>query len=248
MATSAGSHEGPGTRVEDVRPSGAPTRSTNGREMFLSILTSVVFDIALSIVIFQVAKGHGAGDVAAYLWSSIGPLVGLAVEFARHRRVDGVGIIILAIIIISAGISLIGGTDPKMLLLKDSVFTGALGVIVLISLTPLFPRPLMFYLGRKFGTDGTDAGVAWWNSLWQYPAFRHSQRMITAVWGLGFLAEAVLKTLWVLALPFDTAYTLNQIGPLAVTAALMGWTFWYAAKARRAGEERARAAEQARQG
>ncbi|MGR6997727.1 hypothetical protein ACU686_05785 [Yinghuangia aomiensis] len=30
------------------------------------------------------------------------------------------------------------------------------------------PRPLMFYFGRKFATDGSEAGVAYWNSMWQY--------------------------------------------------------------------------------
>ncbi len=247
MASDAAGHDGSGSRVEASQNAGSPARKTNGREMFFSILTSVLFDVVLSIVIFQVAKNNGASDVAAYLWASIGPLLGLAFEFLRHRRVDVVGVVILAIILVSAGISLIGSTDPKALLLKDSVFTGAIGLIILASLTPLLPRPLMFYMGRKFGTDGTDAGVAWWNSLWQYEGFRHSQRVITAVWGVGFLVEAILKTAWVLMLPFDTAYTLNQIGPLVVTIGLMIWTMAYAGKARRAGEERGRLREQARQ-
>lgn len=200
-----------------------------------------MFDVVLAIVIFQVAKNQGASDTVAYLVSTIGPVLGLIVEFVRHRRVDAVSVVILLIIAISLAISLVGSTDPKVLLLKDSVFTGALGVVLLVSLLPLFPRPLMYYLGRKFGTDGTAAGVAWWDSLWQYPSFRRSQRMITGVWGLGFLFEAIVKTIWVLALPFDLAYTLNQIGPLVVTAALMAWTFVYAARVRKAGEQRAAA-------
>ena len=79
-------------------------------------------------------------------------------------------------------------------------------------------------------------------SLWQYPSFRHSQRMITGVWGACYLAEAVAKVIWVLMLPFDTAYLLNQVVPLVISVALMGWTIWYANRTRRAGEQRAAAA------
>ncbi|MFT4297389.1 MAG: VC0807 family protein [Micropruina sp.] len=216
-----------------------PGRRWDVREMVIGLLVSMVFDIGLSIAIFSVAKNLGASDLAAYLYSSIGPLVGMAIEFVRHRRIDIVGVVILAVIALSLAVTLIGSDDPTVLLLKDSALTGGLGVVILASLTPLFPRPLMYYLGRKFGTDGTEAGTAWWASLWQYPSFRRSQRVITGVWGAGYLAEAIAKVAWVLALPFDTAYLLNQVVPLAVTVVLMVWTMWYAARTRRAGERRA---------
>lgn len=207
--------------------------------MVISIISTVVFDVLLALVIFQVATSHGASDTAAYLLSSIGPVVGLGVEFVRHRRVDVVSLVILAVIGLSLIVSLVGSTDPKVLLLKDSVLTGGIGLVILISLTPLFRRPLMFYLGRKFGTDGTVEGVAWWDSLWQYESFRHSQRVITAAWGVGFVLEAILKAVWVLVLPFNVAYALNQVGPLLVTVGLMAWTMIYARRVRRDGEARA---------
>lgn len=216
-----------------------PGRRWDVREMVIGLVMTVVFDVGLSIAIFTVAKNMGASDVAAYLYSAAGPLLGMAVEFIRHRRIDVVGAVILAIIALSIAVTLIGSDDPTVLLLKDSALTGGLGLLILASLTPLFPRPLMYYMGRKFGTDGTEAGAAWWDSLWQYPSFRHSQRVITGVWGAGYLAEAIAKVTWVLMLPFDTAYLLNQIVPLVVTVVLMGWTMWYANRTRRAGERRA---------
>ncbi len=223
----------------------SPGRRWDAREMVIGLVVTAVFDVGLSIAVFSVAKNLGAGDVTAYLYSAIGPLLGMAVEFIRHRRIDIVGLVILAIIALSVAVTVIGSDDPTVLLLKDSALTGGLGLLILISLTSLFPRPLMYYMGRKFGTDGTQAGTAWWSSLWQYPSFRRSQRVITAVWGVGYLAEAVAKVAWVLMLPFDTAYLLNQVVPLAVTVALMGWTIWYANRTRRAGERRAADAAQA---
>lgn len=69
---------------------------------------------------FQVARAQGSGEVAAYLWSMIGPLLGLAFQFLRNRRIDGVGVIVAVIILTSAVLAAVGGTDPRMLLLKDS--------------------------------------------------------------------------------------------------------------------------------
>ncbi|MFT4217661.1 MAG: VC0807 family protein [Micropruina sp.] len=220
---------------DSTKPSAPPARRWDVREMVIGLLVSMVFDIGLSIAIFSVAKDLGASDLAAYLYSSVGPLVGMAIEFVRHRRIDIVGVVILAIIALSLAVTLIGSHDPTVLLLKDSALTGGLGVVILASLTPLFPRPLMYYLGRKFGTDGTAAGAAWWASLWQYPSFRRSQRVITGAWGAGYLGEAIAKVAWVLTLPFDTAYLLNQVVPLVITVVLMAWTMWYAARTRRAG-------------
>ena len=60
-----------------------------------------MFDVVLAIVIFQVAKSQGASDTVAYLVSTIGPVLGLIVEFVRHRRVDAVSVVILLIIAIS---------------------------------------------------------------------------------------------------------------------------------------------------
>lgn len=233
-----GSADDPGASTGQNRPA----RRWDVREMVIGLVMTVVFDVGLSIAIFTIAKNMGASDVSAYLYSAAGPLLGMAVEFIRHRRIDIVGVVILAIIALSIAVTLIGSDDPTVLLLKDSALTGGLGVLILASLTPLFPRPLMYYMGRKFGTDGTAAGAEWWDSLWQYPSFRHSQRMITGVWGAGYLAEAIAKVIWVLMLPFDTAYLLNQIVPLVVTVLLMGWTMWYASRTRRAGERRAAAA------
>lgn len=211
--------------------------------MMRSLALSMFFDVGISIAAFVLAKNAGASDAVAYLISSVGPILGLGVEFMRHRRLDAVGVAVLVIIVSSLAVSLIGSTDERVLLLKDAAITGALGLVILASLTPLFRRPLMFYMGRKFGTDGTDESVAYFESLWQYPGFRHSQRLITGVWGAGFTIEAIAKAGWVMLLPFRTAYVLNQIVPLLLTFALMGWTIAYVKRSAARGQARMAAAQ-----
>jgi hypothetical protein len=214
--------------------------------MVISLLLTIVFDIGLAIVIFQVARQHGMSKFVSYLLSSIGPLLGMAISILRTRRLGGVSIIILAEILISALVALIGSHDPTILLLKDSVETGRFGLVVLISALPVFPKPLLFFFALKFGTDGTKQGVGWFYELWdKYASFRRSQYVINTVWGAGFLLEAGLKALGVRLFSYDTAFTFNKFAPFVVLAALISWTIWYAGRVRRAGEARAVNAQQA---
>lgn len=189
---------------------------------------TVVFDIGLSILIFQVARSHGASETLAYLVASVGPLVGMLANWIHTRKLGGVSIIILAMILISAAVSLIGSQDARILLLKDSVLTGGFGLVTLLSAIPIFPKPLMFYFGLKFGTDGTPQGIQQWYDLWdKYAEFRRPQYLINTVWGVSFLLEAGIKAACTFTLPYDTAYTVNQIFPFVVLAAMIGWTTWY---------------------
>lgn len=223
-------------------PAAPPHHAVDRRELVISFGSMLLFDIGLNLLIFQVARANGVSEVGAYLLAGIGPLVGLAIEWIRHRRLSAFSLFILAINVISAIVAVVGSTDPRWLIIKDSFFTGAIGLVVLGSLLPLAPRPLMFYLGQKFATDGSDEGVAYWNDLWQrYPAFRASQRLITAIWGVAFLLEAAIRIVAAETLPFDDAYTVGQILPLAVVAVAITATIVIARRSRRRGE-RARAA------
>lgn len=214
------------------------------RGLVISILITVIFDIGLAIGAFEFSKRVlGIGDFGSYLIASIGPLVGMAIGIVRTKKVGGMSLIILAQILISAAITLIGSHDPKVLLLKDSAETGGFGLVVLITSITIFPKPLMYYFGLKFGTDGTAAGVGEWYDLWdKYPAFRRTQYVINNVWGIGFLVEALLKAIGVYTLPYDVAYSVNQVTPYVLIVALVMWTWAYGAKARKAGEARSAAA------
>ncbi|SDR86847.1 VC0807 family protein [Microlunatus soli] len=223
-------------------PGGA--RSFDRRSMIISLLLTAIFDIGLAIAIFQIAKHQfGATDFVAYLVASIGPVVGALVGLARTRRIDGVAIIILINLLISAGVSFIGSHDAKTLLLKDCVLTGGFGLVILITSIPIFPKPLMFFFGLKFGTDGTKEGAGQWYRLWDtIPQFRRSQIWLNNVWGIGFLAEALVKAICVFILPYGAAYAVNQIAPFVLLAGLIYYSMRFGMKLRREGEARRRAA------
>jgi hypothetical protein len=122
-------------------------------------------------------------------------------------------------------VAALGFNSPRLLLIKESAITGLFGVVLLASL--LAPRPLMFYFGRKFATDGTPASVAWWNGMWQYPAFRRSQRVITIVWGVAMLSEALVRIALTYVLSTGTMVAVSSVLPYIVLGALIFWTIMY---------------------
>lgn len=212
-------------------------------EMVLSLVVMGAFDIGLSIFVFFLLRSLGASETFAYLGAGVGPIVGMVVSWLRTRQVGGVSIIILVVILISALVSLIGSRDARILLLKDSVLTGGFGVVTLLSAIPVFPKPLMFYFGLKFATDGSRQGVRSWYEMWpKYPQFRSVQYVINTVWGLAFVVEALVKAACTLTLPYDIAYTVDQVLPLGVLAGVIAWTTWYGLRKQRQARARMTAA------
>ena len=58
----------------------------------------------------------------------------------------------------------------------------------------------------------------------QYPQFRHGQRLVTAVWGIALLGEAVIRAALTFVLPTGVMVVLNHVLPLVIIAILVIWT------------------------
>lgn len=224
-------------------PTGAPSRGT----MLRGLLPTLLLSIVAPIVTFTVLRNNGASEFTAYLWASVGPFLETVGTAIIKREADRVSILILALTVISAVITVVGDTGPTMLLLKDSAMTGAFGVICLVTLLPVVRRPLMYSFAQKFGGRGTEQGMEHFEDMWaRYPLFRRTFRVLTAAWGVGYVLEAAVKVVLAETVSFDLAYTLNQVLPVVVFVGLMTWTMWFSRRAQRRGEAR-RAALQAAQ-
>lgn len=225
-----------------------PTRGTCCGDMLRGLLPTLLLSVVAPIVTFTVLRNNGASDFTAYLWASLGPLVETVGAAIIKREADKVSILILAMTLISAIITVVGDTGPTMLLLKDSAMTGAFGIICLVTLLPVARRPLMYTFAQKFGGRGTEQGMEHFEDKWvQYPRFRRVFRILTAAWGVGYVLEAAVKVALAETVSFDLAYTLNQVLPVVVFVGLMTWTMWYSRRAQRRGEQRRAAAAQAAQ-
>jgi hypothetical protein len=212
-------------------PPAAPARK--GATAALSWLVSIGFNILAPIFIYNHFHGH-TSEYVAVLLSGLGPVIDVVIYLAWHRRVDEFAVVSLIFVGLTLIVSFIGPHDAKLLLAKDSAITGLFGLFCLATL--FAPKPLMFYFGRKFATDGTPEAVAWWNGLWQYEGFRTVQRNLTIGWGLGYLLEAAIRIVCVYTLSHSQVVTVNSILPYAFTGGLVFWTITYAKRSRARGE------------
>ncbi|MEW2415176.1 VC0807 family protein [Streptomyces sp. NPDC046866] len=221
-----------------VQPS-PPARSGGAAAAGL-ILTIALSVVAPIITYNTLVDDHGWSEASALLVSGAWPILDSAIMVAWRRKLDEFAIVTLVFLGITAAVSLIGANSTRALLVKDSAVTGLFGLLCLATL--LAPRPLMFYFGRKFGTDGTPAGVAYYNGLWQFEGFRKAQRHITLVWGVVYLIEAAVRVALSYALSTSTMVTLSPFLIYGTLGGLALWTVRFVKRTKAEGAKRAAAA------
>jgi hypothetical protein len=189
--------------------------------LWFSVAVTAI-DAGGAVVAFQLARHAGASESSAYLIGSVGPLLGALLVWARAREVSGASVAILAFTVLSSVITVVGSHDANALLYKDALSTGLVGLIFAGSL--LFPRPLAFYFGQRYLTDGTHVGMEEWRSMWRYHAFRHGNYAVTAVWAAAYLIEAAIKAYVIHTNGFAAAYTWTQVLPWVATGVAAAFT------------------------
>lgn len=203
-----------------------------------SVTMIAVFDVAGPLVAYNVLRSAGFSSVSALVLSGVFPAIGVTIGIIQHRRVDALGVLVLAGIAAGAVIGLVSH-NARLVLDEGSVPTAVFGLICLGSLGT--PEPLMYRLAVEFIGPDTPKGQEF-TGLWQYAEFRRVFRVITAVWGIGFLAEAVARVVIVQNTSTGTALAISKVLPYAVAAVLMAWTFGYGQYQKRKGERMAAAA------
>ena len=116
-----------------------------------------VFDIAGPLVAYSLLRSAGQSTVTALVLSGAFPALGVAAGLIRHRRVDTIGVLVLAGIAVGTVLGLLSG-DPRLVLVEGSVPTAVFGLLCLGSLwarRPLIYRFAIEFIGPTPRRDGT---------------------------------------------------------------------------------------------
>jgi hypothetical protein len=214
---------------------------TRDRSRLQSIAKIAVFDIAGPLVAYSLLRKAGLSTVSALVLSGVLPAIAVLGGLIRHRRLDAVGILVLAGIAVGTVLGLLSG-NARLVLLEGSVPTAVFGVLCLASLWS--QRPLIYRFALEFMGQDSPRGREF-ASLWQYEGFRRLFRNFTLVWGVVYLIEAAARVVIVETTSTGTALAVSKVMPYAVAGALVGWMVLYGRRARRAGERLAAQAEAA---
>ncbi|MFD1555892.1 VC0807 family protein [Paraburkholderia silviterrae] len=171
------------------------------------------------------------GEVGGLIASAVPPLAWSIVELVRFRRIDALSAIILLGIVLSLAAMAFGGST-RMLLMRESFASGAIGAAFLFSL--LARRPLVFYLTRATVARETREGVARLELLWsENRGFVAAMRLLTLVWGSGLIADCAVRTYLAATWPVERFLIVSPIIGYSALGALLAWTFWYRTRMRR---------------
>ena len=192
----------------------------------------LIVDVAAPLAAYSLLRSAGLSAVTALLLSGVFPAAGVAIGVARNRRLDVVGALVLAGIVVGTILGL-ATHSAKLLLVEGSVPTAVFGVACLGSLRAR--RPLMFSFALEFTGPDTPQGREM-TTLWQHEEFRRIFRIITAVWGVGFLLEAAVRVVIVYHTSTGTALASSKATPFIWAAALSAWTVAYGTRQRKKGE------------
>ena len=193
----------------------------------MKIKTGVVLELVINLflpwLVYRLAL-PSLGSPGALYASAVPPLAWSAIEFAKVRRIDALSIIVLACIGLSIALMAIGGS-PRILLVRESLASGLIGVAFLLSL--LRERPLIYYLARATVARQQADGVSRFDTLWkERPSLRVNLRMMTAAWGAALTGETLLRCWLAWHWPVERSLAVLPIISYAIYGAMMLWTIW----------------------
>lgn len=110
----------------------------NGGHVFVEALVNFI----LPFVIYNYTEAP-LGEVRALLASSAPPILWSLVEFARHRRLDALSVLVVSGIALSL-LAMLGGGGARFLQLREKLVTGVIGLTFLGS--ALIGKPLIYEL------------------------------------------------------------------------------------------------------
>jgi hypothetical protein len=220
----------------EARRTAGKTAASDGRLRSMAMIA--IFDIAGPLAAYSVLRSAGLTAVMALVISGVFPVLGVTITAIRNRRLDAIGALVLAGIAVGTVLGLVSHS-ARLVLLEGSVPTAVFGFACLGSLRAR--RPLMFRFALEFAGPDTAKGREM-IGLWQHEGFRRVLRIITAVWGAGFLVEAALRVVIVYNTSTGTALASSKITPFLFAGVLSAWTVAYGTHHRKKGERMAAAA------
>jgi hypothetical protein len=194
----------------------------------MKLRPAFVLELAVNFLLpwlaYRLARPH-MDETGALIISAVPPVLWSLIELVRFRRVDALSLMVVAGIVLSVLAMALGGS-PRMLLLRESLASGAIGVAFLLSMP--MRRPLIFYLARATVAREMDGGAQRFEALWrERPGLAASLRLMTLVWGIGLTIEMALRSWMALTWPIERFLVVAPFISYGIYGGLPVWTLRY---------------------
>jgi hypothetical protein len=199
----------------------APADPTVRPFRFAMLIPALVINVVLPIGILKGLEHSGVSTIWALGAGCLPPVLNNLRIWITSRRLDPVGILMVASILSGTLASLVSG-NLFYRIVTDVCLNGTWGLVFLASL--LASRPVIFFIIRTIVTGEDASRNEIWNGLWRYSVFRSAMRSITATWGAVFFAQVLIELALARMVMPKTVVTYSPLMGVASTLALIVFT------------------------
>ena len=188
-----------------------------------ALIHGLFWDVGLPVASYYGLRLGGASEWVALLAATLAAGLRIVWVALRDRRLNPFATVLLIMFGVGLTLVLVSG-DPRFLLLKHSITGGAIGIAFLISI--IAGRPLTLAAAQSW-----QPGIAQeLQTLYRdNPAVRQEFQVSATVWGLGGLAEALIRIPLIYLLPIDVMVGLSTALMVVTNGGLLIWNLRYSA-------------------
>jgi hypothetical protein len=206
---------------------GPPPPPSATRHWLLSrvrqIMMMLVFDLGGPLLTFSLLRSNGMSTVPALIISGIFPALGIVISALVDRRLDIIGVVVLAGLVVGTVLGLISD-NARLYLLEGAVPSLVFAVTCLASLRAA--KPLIYRFAVELIGPDTPKGREVVGA-WRYPGFRRAFQVITAAWGVAYLFEVAARLAVVETASTGIALLFSKVVPYVFAVILSVWTLGY---------------------
>ncbi|MFF2450142.1 VC0807 family protein [Neobacillus sp. NPDC058068] len=193
------------------------------KKLIQMIVLSLVINGAIPVVVYNLLTNYFSSFVSLLIATLI-PLGDNLYHVVKYKKADAFGLFMLTGFILSLFAFVLGGNE-RLILLRESMVTGLLGMIFIASL--FFSKPLIYHFAIKFSVAGESEKKGQFAKNWEIPYFRNVLRIMTAIWGIALLGEAIVKIILVYELSITAFLAISQLIFYGVIGAAILFTMVY---------------------
>ena len=201
------------------------------RTQWLATARTFGLDIIGPIALHTWLTRQGWSDVNALIVAGLLPLIGMASDAIRGKRIGGLSILVLAGLALSVALGLLTG-DARMVLLEGALSSTAAGLFAVATLFTRRTLVEMFAVGSA--ANGETVQGAKFVAAFERDDVRRLARGITGVFAAVFFVSAAAQAALAAWAPIDLAFAYNRFGfiPCLVIIATASTVLFRRARAR----------------
>lgn len=196
---------------------------TSKKNVIKSVVISILLNGLVPVAVYNLLLAYYSSFVSLLI-ATLVPLLDNLYHVIKFRKTDAFGLFMLTGFILSLLAFLLGGNE-KLILIRESLVTGILGLVFIGSL--FNSKPLIYHFALRFSAKDESEQKGKFENNWEFSYFRFVIRLMTAVWGIALLTEAIIKTILVYELSITTFLAVSQVIFYFILGVTILWTVIY---------------------